>query len=80
MAMLVPEPDNPHDSNAVQVIIENRLVGYLARQHAIEYRQHLGAQASSCGAKIVGGWKDERGEGHFGIKLKIKWPPRIAKT
>lgn len=78
MATLLPEPDNPHDPNAVRVIIERRLVGYLAREHAVEYHQHLGAHPSSCGAKIVGGWKDDRGSGHFGVKLKIKWPPRLA--
>lgn len=79
MATLIPEPDNPHDVNAVKVVIERQLVGYLARQHAVEYRQHIGDRASWCEAKIVGGWKDDRSEGHFGVKLKVKWPPRIAK-
>lgn len=26
---LVPEPDNPHDPNAVKVIVDNELVGYI---------------------------------------------------
>ena len=79
-ATLIPEPTNPEDANAVQVIIDRKLVGYLTREHAIEYRQHIGAKATSCDAKIVGGWKDAQGEGNFGVKLKVKWPPRFAKT
>lgn len=78
-AILVPEPTNPEDPNAISVIIDRRLVGYLAREHAIEYHQHIGPKASSCDAKIVGGWKDQHSEGSFGVKLKIKWPPRFRK-
>jgi HIRAN domain len=31
VAVLVPEPDNPHDRDAIAVHIEGRLVGYLSR-------------------------------------------------
>ena len=31
----------------------------------------------SCGAKIVGGWSDEDGEGHYGVKLSISKPLRL---
>lgn len=78
-AILLPEPTNAQDSNAVQVRISGWPVGYLARDHAVEYHHHIGARASSCDAKIVGGWKDADSEGSFGVKLKIKWPPRLAK-
>lgn len=77
-ALLIPEPNNPHDPNAVQVIVDRKLVAYLAREHAVEYHQHIGMNASSCDAKIVGGWDDGETIGHFGIKLKIKWPPKPA--
>lgn len=77
-ALLIPEPNNPHDPNAVQVIVDRKVVGYLARAHAVEYHQHIGMNASSCEAKIVGGWDDGKTVGHFGIKLKIKWPPKPA--
>jgi hypothetical protein len=36
-ATLVPEPDNPHDANAVKVLIGGRLVGYLPRAKAVLY-------------------------------------------
>lgn len=78
-AILLPEPSNSADHNAVQVIIERHLVGYLAREHALEYHEHLGPRPSHCEAKIVGGWKNYENEGNFGVKLKIKWPPRFAK-
>lgn len=35
-AELVPEPDNPHDSNAVRVDIDGQCVGYLPRGRAAE--------------------------------------------
>lgn len=37
IAELVPEPTNPHDSNAVMVQIEGRCVGYLSRSDARTY-------------------------------------------
>jgi HIRAN domain len=43
-ARLVPEPDNPHDSNAVAVFIEDHSgakIGYLARQIARSYQPRL---------------------------------------
>lgn len=46
-ALLVPEPDNLHDRNAVAVQIGGHTVGYLAREDAAEYSrvlQRLAAQ------------------------------------
>lgn len=79
-ALLKPQIDNPNDPNAVQVFIEGRVVGVLKREHAAEYRQALGTASASCDGKITGGWKDEFSEGDFGVKLKIKWPPRFFKS
>ena len=31
IAVFVPEPDNPHDANAIAVHIDGQLVGYLSR-------------------------------------------------
>ena len=36
-AALVPEPENPHDPNAVRVEVDGELVGYLARDDALRY-------------------------------------------
>lgn len=40
-AELRPEPTNPHDRNAVMVIIKGRHVGYLGREDAAQYQPHL---------------------------------------
>jgi hypothetical protein len=39
VAELVPEPDNPHDPNAISVRIDGHIVGYLPAQSAIQYRE-----------------------------------------
>lgn len=67
-ADLVPEPDNPHDPNAVAVFIQGRKVGYLPRQSA----RRFGKAAKRCPAQIVGGWRDASGEGHFGVELDYR--------
>lgn len=37
VAMLVPEPDNPYDENAIAVRIEGRKVGHLSGEDAVRY-------------------------------------------
>lgn len=72
-ALLVPENDNPHDDQAVSVIIESQRVGYLSRRHARELRaQSDGDVAWTVAAVIVGGWYEADGsEGHYGVKLDL---------
>lgn len=75
-AELWREPDNPHDSNAVQVRISGRLVGYLPRAEAARVAVRMdraGEQAFPCAAEIRGGWKQGADEGHFGV---VVWLPR----
>jgi len=38
VALLVPEPDNPYDANAVRIVVDGLLVGYLSRSDAARYR------------------------------------------
>jgi hypothetical protein len=77
-AMLVPEPDNPHDVNAVAVMIEGRDVGYLPRymaSHLNDALQEVGAETAECEAIIVGGWHRDHGDdGYFGVKLDATYP------
>jgi len=40
-ALLVPEPANRHDPNAVAVLVEYETVGYLPRNEAVKYRALL---------------------------------------
>lgn len=72
-AVLVPEPGNPHDSNAVRVEIEGLLVGYLSRADALAFGS-LEEPPKSCPATIVGGWKRDDDEGMFGVYLDLVLP------
>lgn len=58
-AVLVPEPDNPHDPNAVRVEIDGHLVGYLPRAEAVAYGPTIRAveargRSAACEATIAG--------------------------
>jgi hypothetical protein len=74
-AELWREPDNPHDRNAVQVLIAGRVVGYLPRAEAERLASMMdgaGMAAIACQAEIRGGWRDGRDEGNFGV---VVWIP-----
>jgi hypothetical protein len=74
-ASLVPEPDNHFDSNAVKVVIDGRLVGYLARHDAAVYLpgiQRLMARHRrpiGLTGHIVGGGQRNDGLGMLGVFL-----------
>lgn len=75
-AELRPEPNNPHDRDAVGVLIEGRKVGHLARPDAAAYvamLRRIGTPNRSyeVDAKIIGGWLRRSGEGHYGVKLDL---------
>lgn len=75
-AVLVLEPTNPHDANAIRVEINGLVVGYIPRGYAPGMsdviRRHAPAGRSSVNALIVGGWQRSGGrEGSFGVKLDI---------
>jgi hypothetical protein len=82
IAILVPEPNNHYDKNAVRVDIKGKPVGYLPNSKAKEYHEKLN-EAGAAGqpvevyAKIVGGWAETeyKEQGSFGVKLSIssKW-------
>lgn len=46
MCILVPEPWNPHDPNAVAVAVGRHQVGHLPKDLAIDYARGLGALAA----------------------------------
>lgn len=75
-AILVPDPDNHYDDNAIEVRIDGLLVGYLSRDDAAEYLQGLLRlmQTSANGlvalhAVIVGGGPRPDGIGYLGVFL-----------
>jgi hypothetical protein len=75
VAVLVPEPNNPHDANAICVRIDGRVVGYLPRQIAAIYvagLQELMARSGEHVALrgvIVGGGYYADGPGRLGVWL-----------
>ncbi len=75
VAVLVPEPDNPFDSNAIAVHIDGHCVGYFDRNTAVEYGQGLRRLMERCGAYvalsgvIVGGGYYDDGPGRLGVWL-----------
>lgn len=87
-AILQPEPDNPHDDQAVAVLVRGRKVAHLARADARKFRVQMANLGSpgdggECAAIITGGWLRSRKtgateEGHYGIALDLSWPLRRA--
>ena len=69
-ARLVPEPDNPHDSNAVAVYIRGEQVGYLPRDPQPP-QSRPPADLPVCEARLVGGdWQDiPDPDRHLGVRL-----------
>jgi hypothetical protein len=76
VAVLVPEPTNPYDANAIAVQIEGQIIGYLPRATAQEYLpglRHLmavhGGYVALRGV-IVGGGYYHDGPGRLGVWLE----------
>ena len=76
VAVLVPEPTNPYDANAIAVQIDGQVVGYLPRATAQEYLpglQHLmsvrGGYVALRGVIVGGGYYDD-GPGRLGVWLE----------
>lgn len=76
-AVLVREPRNPHDRNAVRVDIDGQVAGYISKDEAPAFHTVLGAldrdgRQATCRAWLTGGW--DRGQfdrGHFGVRLDL---------
>lgn len=79
-AFLRREPTNSYDSDAVQVIVNSTVVGYLCREDAAAYRSALLAiekakATATCTGHIMGGWSRPGGdEGNYGIWLDLAAP------
>jgi hypothetical protein len=76
VAVLVPEPTNPYDANAIAVQIDGQVVGYLSRATAQEYLPGLQRLMSArsgyvaLGGVIVGGGHYDDGPGRLGVWLE----------
>ena len=84
VAMLFPEEDNPVDPNAVQVVVNELVVGYIPRESCVEFREFIATARErrsflAAHAVIVGGW--DRGDsdtGFFGIYLDVNLADRYV--
>jgi collagen type III alpha len=77
-ATLVPEPDNPHDANAIAVHVANRRVGYLSRDEnprwqeivkALTEHGHVAAAEAMIAGRGPGG-----GTSNLGVFLRLPTP------
>jgi hypothetical protein len=71
VALLVPEPKNEQDRNAISVLIGGQHVGYLSRDDATEYLPGLNVliSKSTNGLVALAGWIVGRGEEQDGVGL-----------
>jgi hypothetical protein len=78
IAVLVPEPDNPHDPNAIAVHIDGQLVGYLSRIEnprwqdivkTLATRDHHAAAEALIAGRAPGG-----GTSNLGVFLRLPTP------
>lgn len=76
-AILVAEPDNEYDSNAIAVYSEAGKLGYIPRDDAPDYRPvfeeiaRQGCRAGVCEAVLVGGTPNKPS---FGVVLRLSDP------
>ena len=76
LALLIPNPDNEFDPNAIEVRIDGLLVGYLSREDAATYRpglirlmEHSQVPLVALHAVVVGGGPRDSGLGYLGVFL-----------
>jgi HIRAN domain len=76
-AVLVAEPHNQYDPNAIAIYSPAGHLGYLSRDDAVEYKEVLaevrkrGYQAGACRAHLVGGTTEKPS---FGVVLRLADP------
>ncbi|MGC9973827.1 MAG: HIRAN domain-containing protein [Gaiellaceae bacterium] len=80
-AVLIREPGNPYDSNAIAVYADRvGQVGHLSRDDALEYQQMFealsarGCSVATCPAFLIGGTKQKPS---FGVMLCLSAPERV---
>lgn len=78
-AVLVPEPDNPYDPNAISVRVRGHVVGYLSKEDAARYRDPIhriaasGHEATTTARiwAVVRNSYDDRGEARFFSSVRV---------
>ena len=83
-AMLIRNPENKHDSNAIMVVIEGKQVGHISRARAASFVREMKKLGLSTDtifivkARINGGWRDSYGDGNYGVVFDFPPVNRIA--
>ncbi len=82
-AVLVGEPDNKYDRNAIAVYADGvGHIGYLSRDDAVDYQpvfaalRARGSAAGTCPAMLIGG---EPGKLSYGVMLCLSSPTRVLQ-
>jgi hypothetical protein len=70
IAIFAPEPENPHDPNAIAVQIDGRLVGYLSRDENRRWLDVVSGREVGCEAMIAG----RGGTTGLGVFLRLPTP------
>lgn len=70
-AQLVPEPENPHDPNAIRVVVDGKTVGYIARNNTARISEII-SRGLTVKANITGGPHKEISENEDGMLLSEK--------
>jgi hypothetical protein len=70
IALFVPEPDNPHDPNAIAMLIDGHLVGYLSREENTRWLDVVGGHTVGAEAMIAG----RAGVPVLGVFLRLPTP------
>lgn len=73
-AVLVAEPTNKYDKNAVRCDIKGRTVGYIPRGATGPVRARMKRSKSNeldCTATVKGGWKTAKSEGSYGVTVRF---------
>lgn len=85
IGVLLPEPTNVYDANAVRVFLPAGRVGYLSRDDAVRYRATIDelaarGQVLAARASITGGWDRGDGDrGSFGVVLYMNDPDSLLR-
>lgn len=79
LAVLMPEPTNPYDKNAVCIYIGGKTVGYLPKDDARAFLRRLTKRKlartapTTCDARIMGGFIMKDGsKASYGVALNIE--------
>lgn len=70
VAIFVPEPDNPHDPNAIAIHVDGRRVGYLSRGENRRWLDVVNGVQVGCEAMIAGRART----GALGVFLRLPTP------